>query len=206
MSCSKRTPEALLVAVLLAPIAGCERATDFGPGVAARIGGRDVPYSAFESYVVKATGEQSGGLDSAVLSSLFAQFLEQELLLRLAIERKLINGEGRASEAARRLLEEQPAPALSEGGVAAYYRDHRSEFQRDERVRLRQVLLQDLETAERVRAELAAGVAFEEVARRFSTDQTAVFVGERGELQRSQLPVCSSSRSLLSATVRPARC
>lgn len=175
--------------ILLLALSACRGAVELGPGVAARIDGRDVAYSRFEAYVESAIGDEASAVDSSVLSALFEQFLEQELLHRLALERRLIAADDSAEQAARRLLEDSPPPPPKESEIAGYYQSRQSEFERGERVLLRQVLIQDRETARSVRDQLVAGVPFENVASRYSEDDSVIFVAERGELARSQLPV-----------------
>jgi parvulin-like peptidyl-prolyl isomerase len=55
-------------------------------------------------------------------------------------------------------------------------------------VLLRQILVEARETAERVRAEIAAGEDFAAVARRVSRDPSAERGGLQGELSRQDLP------------------
>ena len=62
------------------------------------------------------------------------------------------------------------------------------EFERPERVRLRQILLDDPEAVERALAELKEGAEFDQVARRYSRDSTGETGGVQGELSRDDLP------------------
>jgi parvulin-like peptidyl-prolyl isomerase len=55
-------------------------------------------------------------------------------------------------------------------------------------VRLRQILVEDREAAERARQEIATGTDFVEVAQRTSKEPRASFGGDQGELARSELP------------------
>ena len=184
-----RSVKPLFVCLLLALLVSCfDTAAELGPGVVARIGGGDILYADFERYVLDADEEELGSLDSAVLAALFYQFLEQRLLLRLATDRKLV-GPGRPPEHAYRLLmeAEELAPP-DEEAIRQYYREHSDDFALGERVQLRQVLLQDRQTAQRVCDRLQAGQSFDSVGARFVDDPSAVFISAASELERDDLP------------------
>jgi len=176
--------------LLLLLAAACQRAAPPAPDAVARIGDSEVRYSEFESYVTRTVGD-AGVLGSDVLSELFDQFLDERLLARLAVERRLM-GEKGAAAAPRRAVDAllqhdlQREPGAAE--VAHYYQAHRGEFSRPERVRLRQILTEDRGAAERALREIAAGAAFPEVARRLSRDPSAPTGGDQGELARGDLP------------------
>ncbi|HEX9671663.1 MAG TPA: hypothetical protein VGC93_19495, partial [Thermoanaerobaculia bacterium] len=76
-------------AILLLLAAACGREEPIGPDVVARIGGAEVRYAEFEQAVARTVGDDEGVLGSDVLSRLFDQFLDEELLARLAAERGL---------------------------------------------------------------------------------------------------------------------
>jgi peptidyl-prolyl cis-trans isomerase C len=219
-----RASAAPLLAPLLAGILllACRREPPPAPDVVARIAGEPVPYARFEGYLARAVGDPEAVLASDVLSELFDQFLDEQLLARLAAERGLVRAPragppagdigklgGRLgdldAERSRRavdaLLAADAADAADIAGDTAaepsaapkadierYYAAHRSEFTRPERVRLRQILVEDRATAERARHELAAGADFAEVARRLSRDPSAPRGGDQGVLARADLP------------------
>jgi hypothetical protein len=186
----------------LIAIGACRREEPPAPDVVAKIGESPVHYADFEGYLARAVGDGGGSvLVSDVLSGLFDQFLDEELLVRLAVDRGLIHGgseKGGAPKAAdderdrrqavERLLETSLAAAAPEVEVVAYYRAHRQEFARPERVRLRQILTEDRASAERALKAIAAGSDFGEVARQMSRDPSAAAGGDQGELARSDLP------------------
>jgi len=180
---------AIMISVL--PLAGCRRQPPPAPDAVARIGGEDVRYADFEGYLKRSVGDTEGVLASDVLSQLFDQFLEERLLVRLALDRKLVReargavGQRAATEA---LLADGLKQEAGEPEIARYYQDHRQDFARPERVRLRQILTEDRATAERALKEIAAGADFQEVARRLSRDPAAAAGGYRGELTREDLP------------------
>ncbi len=161
-------------------------------GVVARIGNQDFHYEDFRGYVAESLGgETSGGetarFGSAVLSRLFERFVDDQLLVQLARDRGLVDGESTVHEAAIRLLEVSP-PVVSLSEIERYYAENRSDFARPPRVRLRQILVQDRAAAELALAELEAGVDFGEVARLRSIGPSASSGGLQGELSREDLP------------------
>lgn len=169
------------------------------PEVVAQIDGGEVRYAEFEEYVTMALGEPGASLGSDVLSSLFDQFLEERMLTRLAVDLGLLSAEEAGERfAGRRALDLLLADAArgEEGGgvptaaeVEAWYEENRERFRRPERVRLRQILVEDRERAERLRAEIARGSDFVTVADRASEDPTvAAATGSQGERSRDELP------------------
>ena len=190
---------ALAVPLSFLVVAGCRREPPPAPDVVARVGGEEVRYSRFEDYLARSLGDPDAVLASDVLSELFDQFLDERLLARLAADRGLTHAvaadaSGLATESrqARRAVDALlAAPAGGEPGaaeVAAYYGAHRGEFTHPERVRLRQILVEDRATAERARAEIVAGADFEQVARRLSQEPNAAHGGYQGVLSRADLP------------------
>lgn len=188
-------------ALLLLLAVGCERSEPAAPDVVARIEGEEIRYAQIERYVERTAGDGESVLVSDVLSQLFDQYLDEELLLRLAADRGLIQRGPEASAASRRraidalLAEESESGAESgsetgpdEREVVAYYEAHRAELTRPERVRLRQILTEDRATAERALRELAGGADFAQVARTLSDGPGAASGGYQGELSRADLP------------------
>jgi hypothetical protein len=191
MSRARREAAARAIAAMLGGLAGlaagCQREAPPAPDVAARIGGMEVHYAEFEDYVARVAGDAESGLAGGVLSQLFDQFLDEKLLERLAADRGVTQGQG-GRRAVDGLLADSLTAAPDEEEVARYYREHRGEFARPERVRLRQILTEDRATAERAVAELAAGGDFAGLARRVSRDPSARAGGAQGELARQDLP------------------
>lgn len=176
------------------PLAGCQRqpSPPPAPDAAARIGNEDVRYGDFEAYLKRSVSDTDGVLGSDVLSQLFDQFLEERLLVRLAVDGKVAReardavGQRAAIEAL--LASRQPRDPASGGDVASYYSAHHQDFVRPERVKLRQILTQDRATAERALKEIGRGTDFAEVSRRLSHDPAAAAGGYQGELSREDLP------------------
>lgn len=180
------------LALTVFPLTGCQRQPPPpAPDAVARLGGEDVRYADFEGYLKRSVGDTEGVLASDVLSQLFDQFVEERLLVRLALDRRLVReargavGQRAATEA---LLADGLKQEAGEPEIARYYQDHRQDFARPERVRLRQILTEDRATAERALKEIAGGADFQEVARRLSRDPGAGAGGYQGELTREDLP------------------
>jgi len=182
------------IALAALPLSGCQRQPSPAPApdAAARIGNEDVRYGDFEAYLKRTINDTDGVLGSDVLSQLFDQFLEERLLVRLAIDGKVVReaegAAGRRAAIEALMASRQPRDPASDGDVARYYEAHRQDFVRPERVRLRQILTQDRATAERALREIGGGADFAEVARRLSRDPGAAAGGYQGELSREDLP------------------
>jgi hypothetical protein len=193
------TPAARVVAalVLLPALAGaCQRETT-PPEEVAVVAGRAVEWEEFDLYLRRHLGDSGASLGSDVLSELFDQFVSERLLLRLAVERGLVPQTSPERPAAHRrravdrLLaasaDRLPDPTAEQ--VEAYYAGHRDEFQRPERVRLRQILVEEREIAERALALVAEGADFTAVGTRLMEDSSLVAdAGDQGELTREDLP------------------
>jgi PPIC-type PPIASE domain len=159
------------------------------PDVAARIGdGEEIRYSEFQAQLARTLGDSETLPASDVLSQLFEQFLDERLLLRFAVERRLVGAGATPRQAIDTLLRETSGPPPSAAEIAAFYSRHQQEFARPERVRLRQILTQDRKTAERARQAIQHGEDFAAVARRLSRDASAAAGGYQGELGRADLP------------------
>jgi len=191
----------------LLSLAACDRRPPPpSPEVVAEIEGQEVPYREFEVYVESALGGAGDSLGSDVLSQLFDQFLEERLLALLAVDRGLLPEDAGDNRNLRRLAVDAllAEAELAEGEVAAgevedWYAAHPERFERPPRVRLRQILTEDRETAEAALADIRAGADFAVVARRLSDEEGgtggedggsgAGFVGgSLGELSREDLP------------------
>jgi parvulin-like peptidyl-prolyl isomerase len=156
------------------------------PDIVAQIEDRQVHYAEFEGYLQENSGELGSALASDVLSELFDQFLDEELLRKVAVERRMIAETETRRAAVRSLVGELEAGAIPEERITAYYRDHAQEFELEEGVKLRQVLVEDRATAEEVRRRMISGVPFEEVLG--DSDLNSALWGDEGELSSSDLP------------------
>jgi hypothetical protein len=175
-----------IVAVLV--VAGCGGRSLPPPDVVARIENRDLPYVHFELYLEANSVSSAAGLSSEVLSRLFDRYLDEQILSMLAAERGF-GSDGIASAAeVRAMIEAELAPGTSEQEIERYYRAHLEEFEQQERVLLRQILVGERRSAEEALAELRSGASFDEVVRRHSQGPGAERGGFQGELARSDLP------------------
>lgn len=190
MNAVRSLPLLLAVPIVLG-IAACQQAPPPAPDLVARIGPEEIRYGRFEDYVKRTAGDGETVLAGEVLSQLFDQFLDEELLARLAIDRGLARDSVSAA-ARRRAIDALLAAELKKDPgaeeIAAYYQAHRTAFARPERVRLRQILIQDRATAERALRELGRGADFSQLARQLSHDPAAGSGGFQGELSREDLP------------------
>ncbi len=153
---------------------------------AARVGQDELPYKVFEEYLKLNVGTDPAKLSAIAMSRLFDQFIDEELIYRLANE----EGFATASTPKRLATEAMLAEVLHEvprTQVEVYYDQHRSEFERPERVRLRQILVEERHQAEAALAALEAGEDFAAVAARSSLDPSSGG-GDQGELSRNDLP------------------
>ncbi|MEM7048595.1 MAG: peptidylprolyl isomerase [Acidobacteriota bacterium] len=184
-----RGHRALLLLVALAVLFGCPiGGPQPAPDLAARIDDEAVRYREFELYLEELLGESGSSLESTVLSRLFDGFLEERLLVKLAVDRVLVPQGAAPRQAVERLLAEDPPRVPGEEAVEAYYQAHREDFVRPERVRLRQILVAERETAEEALRRLGRGEDFGAVAQGLSGDLNASSGGFQGELARDELP------------------
>ncbi len=173
----------------LAAASGCRRhPPPPAPDVVAALGGADVRYAEFQSYLSHTLGDSDTVMASDVLSQLFDQFLDERLLLRLAVDGGLARPGGAPREAIDALLKDALGAPPGEAELHAWYDDHRQEMARPERVQLRQILTEDRRTAEQARLAVQRGEDFAAVARRLSHDAGAAAGGYQGELARADLP------------------
>ena len=179
-----RETAVLLVVLATAGCAGEEPAV---PDLAARVGQEGVGYRAFEAYLEENSVDPEFGWGSDVLSALFDQFLDEELLRRLAVDRGLVEEDAGRRAAVERLLGEA-GEEIGELEVAAHYRRHRSRFERPERARVRQILLPDRAAVDQALAELEAGSGFAELAERLSQVPVGAIGDGDAALGREDLP------------------
>ena len=157
------------------------------PHIVAQIEDQQVRYSEFEMYLQENSVDSGLALASDVLSELFDQFLDEELLRRVAVERGLIAQTDTRRTAVRAVVGELEAGTIPVERITAYYRDHGHDFEIEEGVRLRQVLAEDRATAEEVRRRMLSGIPFEEVLGDSDLNSSALW-GDEGELSSGDLP------------------
>ncbi len=193
---SHRAPFAAALC-LLAHLA-CHREAPISADVVARIGGRQVTYARFEEFLRKQVGEGAGALDSRVLSRLLDQFLDAELLTRLAADEKRPAAADGQRGALDSLLAEADVP-VEPVEAEQYYRTHESELALPERLRLHHILVSTEAEARRIAQRLAAGEDFAALARELSLDPSAPAGGDQGEIALEDLPAFAQAVTRLAA-------
>lgn len=179
-------PATLALSGVLALAIGCAEPPP--PDVVARVGEEWVSMERFDVYLEHTAGTEAGDLSSEVLSKILDRFLEEELLTRLAVEREVAQPGDPHRYAIERLLASEPKSEPTREEIERFYQENLAEYRRPERVRLRQILVEDRETVERAMAELRRGIEFADAARRFSRDSAGDTGGVQGELARDDLP------------------
>jgi len=181
-------PSRRVLAALAFVLAACHPEAPISADVAARVAGEAVPYARFEDFLRKQVGEGAGALDSKVLSRLLDQFLDAELLTRLAVDEKKVGATAGQREALDALLADAEVP-VEPVEAEQFYRTHQAEFRLPERVRLHHILVATGGEAQRIAARVTKGEDFAAVARELSLDPSAPAGGDQGEIAIEDLPV-----------------
>lgn len=174
------------VAILLTT--ACGRLATPGPDTFAMIDGDPLPWSQFESYLETTGGSSALGFSSTVSSRLLDQFLDEELLRRDAVDGGLVSAAASRRDAVAALVREAVGSVPTASAVQSYYEKNHEDFVAPERVHLRQILLDDRQSAERAERDLVHGDDFAAVARRWSIDPSKQRGGDQGVLSRDDLP------------------
>lgn len=177
----------LLVTLAGAAAAGCG-AEPQSPDVLAVVAGEEVDYSVFSAYVEAETESSITALESEVLSRLLDQYLTERLLVRVAVDRGLVEPGTGHRQALTALLDAAPVAETPRAELLARYRSEQEGLTLPERVRVAQILTETRREAEEALAALEAGADFGEVARRHSSDPSAPYGGSQGALAREDLP------------------
>lgn len=172
-------------------VAGCPSGPLTPVDVVALIDGDQIRFVDFEQFLGQHLDTDSPDIESQVLAKLFDQFLDEHLLVRLAVDRGLQTPPGQEIEkrqAITFLVQTAPPFAWNDAELQSYYDDHPDRYLRDEEVHLRQILAPEKALAEAARAALNRGEDFGSVAARFSQGPRAQEAGNQGWLSRSDLP------------------
>lgn len=198
-------PVAVSLVALLALLGGACGKEGPSPDAIATLGSDEVVYPAFAAFVESQTDISPAALESAVLSSLLDQYLDERLLVRMAEDRGLPgvgqgldsgakegSGDGPSAsghrDALAALLAADPISQPTEEELRALYESEIGEHELPARVLLSQILVEDRETANEAAAKLAGGADFAAMARRYSVDPSAPYGGSQGALSRADLP------------------
>ena len=76
---------------------------------------------------------------------------------------------------------------ISDEEIKAYYDAHAAEFKAEEKMSAKHILVDSLEMAEKIRAEIEAGKAFEDAAREYSSCPSKARGGELGVFSRGKM-------------------
>jgi parvulin-like peptidyl-prolyl isomerase len=184
----------ILVPSLLALLLACRMPAVSTDPVILRLGDQEVRKSDFDRYVAAMEKQQEGTLAPDVRDALLTAFLERRLLVLEARTRGLVAAgaeEKDEQEAVQKLLatEVNAHVEVEEAEVAAYFEQHKSEFEVPEKVLLRQILVPTSNEARDVRRRLQKDPkAFEGLAQSMSKGPEAAAGGLMGEFSRGQLP------------------
>lgn len=178
----------VLTGCLVGLLGGCRKPPSIDADVAVLIHGEEMHYDQFEAYLRENDAGADASLEGAVLSRLFDQFLDQQLLVRLAVERGLVEPGVELREALELVLADFPKTGWTESQLQGYYNAHQAEYRRPEEVYLRQILVEDRDVAEQAQAAITGGEDFAQVAARFSQEPNAQMGGDQGRLAREDLP------------------
>jgi parvulin-like peptidyl-prolyl isomerase len=178
--------EAFVVLMSVCLIAGC----GVSETVVATVGERTVELDDLQLFLESEVGEPWSSVDARVAAQLLDQYLDQEVLAMAAGEpasSSAADGPGARSARVRLLLAEvcgEPPDASPDAVREAVAR--RMTERRPDRARVRQMLLDDAETAEAARRRLDAGERFEDVAT--ALGRSAEAIGLPGIVARGTLP------------------
>lgn len=167
-------------------LAACQQRLP-SPDVIAEIDGSQVAYDQFESYLDESSFAPDTVVDSRVLSALLDQMMDERLLWRLAVDEFPESSNLGHREAIELLLQQVSQEEIDDAEVAQFYRLHRERFEQAERIRLRQVLLNDPVAAADLRQIWAWGAPYEEIVERVSEIPEA-HLGQEGEFELGELP------------------
>jgi parvulin-like peptidyl-prolyl isomerase len=184
----------ILVPSLLALLLACRMPAVSTDPVILRLGDQEVRKSDFDRYVAALEKQQEGTLAPDVRDALLTAFLETRLLVLEARTRGLVaaGAEEKDEQAAVQTLlatEVNAHVQVPEAEVAAYFEQHKSEFEVPEKVLLRQILVPTSNEARDVQRRLQKDPkAFEGLAQSMSKGPEAAAGGLMGEFSRGQLP------------------
>lgn len=184
----------ILVPCLLSLLLGCRTPAVSSDPVILRLGDQEVRKSDFDRYVQGLERQQEGALAPDVRAALLTAFLETRLLVLEARTRGLVaaGADEKAEQAAvQRLLADEVSAhvEVADAEVAAYFEQHKNEFEVPEKVVVRQILVPTSNEARDVKRRLQKDPkAFEGLAQSMSKGPEAANGGLMGEFSRGQLP------------------
>ena len=151
------------------------------PDVVARIGSQDLPYADFEAYLRQNSVDGETGLSSEVLSSLFDQYLDEALLAELSADEGHAEPGASRQTAVEALIANSLPEEVSREDIVDYFNRYQAQFERQESVVLRQILVEERAAAEVALRAIEAGMPFEEAVQKHSQGPGADLGGIQGE-------------------------
>jgi hypothetical protein len=189
MNCAIKNRRVILTLLAATLIAGaCGDPGLPPPDVVARIAGQELPYADFENYLRENSVDSQPGLSSEVLSGLFDQYLDEVLLGKLALDEGQAAASAPRRQAIESLVRASMPEEITDAEVTEFFDQHRREFDRDEFVILRQILVEERSDAEAALGAIREGLSFEDAAARYSQGPGAELGGMQGQLARDDLP------------------
>jgi len=165
------------------------------PGTLATVEGRPVTRDELDRFVAERLGGAATEATPDVLSSLFDQFVEEEILASKS-RTPLVSGKIEARSQARRSAAEaflqraaDSAPPVTPGEVDDDYAAHPERFEFPERIRIRQIEVATEAAAREAQQRLKAGDSFIAVSKKLSRAPNADKGGMVGTITRGQLPL-----------------
>lgn len=199
----------LLPILLIAPLlfAACKKKASIPPEVIAEVGDRTITLEDFKRYLSRNAGVELAQLAPEAASALLDQYAEEALVSAYAAKHGFDVSAEQVAEEVRKdpgstvfdkrdQMRRQRIAADLESGIStpteedvrAYYDLHAAEFNVDQRIRARQILVRERPLAEDIRKKLVAGASFEELSRAHSVAPNAREGGDIGYIARGQLP------------------
>lgn len=200
-----------ILLVLTLTVVACRRTegetAEPSPDTIATIGSRALTLSDFKRYLELNAGTALEQIAPEASSALLDQFIEETLLAEHSartlgdvpaseIAAEVARSPGSTASEKRDVLRRQKLmlhlqsklanPSQQE--IEAAYDQSRDDFQLDERVRVRQILLRDEASVDAVLARLARGEKFEDLSMHYSAAANAKQGGDIGFISRGQLP------------------
>ncbi|MEO8215735.1 MAG: peptidyl-prolyl cis-trans isomerase [Acidobacteriota bacterium] len=200
-------PVLLLLSASLLLESGCQRKPSLPPEVIVRVGDRMITIADYKHYLDRNAGADLAQIAPAAASALLDQYVEEAIISAYAAA----HGEDVSAEKVAAAVRNDPGstvmekrdqmrrsnvvadqlvriPAYSPEQIRAYYDQHPEQFDLQERVHARQILVHDEALANKVAEELKKGVAFEALSAEYSAAPNAQQGGDIGYVGRGQLP------------------
>lgn len=206
-----KTPRALaawVVALVLVTLtaSSCHKET-IPANVIVTVGTRQITLDGFNRYLARNPATDLASIPPEAASALLDQYVEEVMLSEYAASKGFDVPTERIAEAVRNdpgstMIEKrdelrrnqlvadirEKIKPPSEEQIRARYDAHPKDYQIDETIHVRQILVHDRKTAEMILAQLHKGASFEELSARYSLAPNANHGGDIGFIDRGELP------------------